>query len=200
MIYYYDELLLKYKNYKNPKDKIQREINEGKYFRLKKGLYEDNIKVDGYLLAGLIEAYSYLSFEYALSKYGLIPERTYVYTSATTLTKHNKKVENVFGLYTYTDIPLSVWDKEVKIITEGDYTYMISTPEKALCDLLYKKEPVYSIKQLKELMFEDLRIDEDEFYCLDKEKIIKLCDHYGKRNLKILKKMLIGEINNEQNT
>ena len=39
MIYNYNELLLKYSNYKNPKDKIKREVDKGKYFRLKKELY-----------------------------------------------------------------------------------------------------------------------------------------------------------------
>ena len=70
---------------------------------------------------------------------------------------------------------------------------MIATPEKALCDLLYKKEPVYSIKQLKVLLFDNLRIDESLFDSLDKESIISICDDYKKRNLRILKTMLLGE-------
>lgn len=193
MIYKYDELLIKYSNYKNPKDKIQREINEGKYFRLKKELYEDNINVDGYLLANSIESPSYLSFEYVLSRYGLIPEKVNVYTCATTLKKHNKFVGNIFGKFYYTDVPKSVWNIGIKIIKENDYTYMIATPEKALCDLLYKKEPVYSVKQLKELLFNNLRIDEDEFNKLNKKDMISICDYYKKRNLNYLKQMLRGE-------
>ena len=74
---------------------------------------------------------------------------------------------------------------------------MIATPEKALCDLLYKKEPVYSIKQLKVLLFDNLRIDESLFDSLDKESIISICDDYKKRNLRILKTMLLGENKNE---
>lgn len=197
MIIKYDELLMKYKNYKNPKDKIKREIDEGKYYRLKNGLYEDNINIDGYLLAGSIEAPSYLSFEYVLSRYGLIPERVKVYTSATTLKKHNKLVKNIFGEYYYTDVPVTVWSLGINIITENEYTFMIATPEKALCDLLYKKEPVYSIKQLKKLLFENLRIDETQFYALNKEDIISICDSYKKKNLNFLKKMLIGGVDDE---
>ena len=89
------ELMEKYRNYKNPKAKIKREIDDGKYFKLIRGVYEDNLNVEGYLLANIIESPSYLSFEYALSKYGLIPERVLHYTSATTLKKHNKIVNNV---------------------------------------------------------------------------------------------------------
>lgn len=193
MIYKYSELLLKYSKYKNPKDKIKREIDSGQYFRLKKELYEDNIKIEGYLLACYIESPSYLSFEYALSKYGLIPEKVNVYTCATTLKKHNKLFENIFGKFYYTDVPKVVWNIGIKIIKEHEYTYMIATPEKALCDLLYKKEPVYSVKQLKELLFNDLRIDEDEFNKLNKDDIISICDEYKKKNLKYLKKMIKGE-------
>ena len=193
MIYNYNELLLKYSNYKNPKDKIKRELDKGKYFRLKKELYEDNIKVDGYLLANYIESPSYLSFEYALAKYGLIPEKVNVYTCATVLKKHNKLVENIFGKFYYTDVPKSVWNIGIKVFKEYEYTYVIATPEKALCDLLYKKEPVYSIKQLKELLFNDLRIDENEFEKLNKKDIISICDYYKKKNLNFLKKMLKEE-------
>lgn len=197
MIYNYEELVMKYKKYKNPKDKIKREVDEGKYYRLKKGLYEDNYNIDGYLLAGLIEAPSYLSFEYVLSKYGLLPERANVYTSATTLKKHNKLIKNIFGEFFYTDVPLEAWNKDIEIMIENGYSYMIATPEKALCDLLYKKEPIYSVKQLKYLLFEDLRVDETIFYSLNKEKIISICDSYKKKNLLFLKKMLKGDKINE---
>lgn len=192
MIYNYNELMLKYKKYKNPKDKLSREIKDGKYYRLKKELYEDNINVESYLLAGYIISPSYLSFEYVLSKYGLIPERVNVYTSATTLKKHNKLIKNIFGNFLYTDVPMTIWNKGIKINEEGGYTYMIATPEKALCDLLYKKEPVYSIKQLRILLFENLRINEELFNKLNKKDIISICDEYKKRNLKYLKLMLMG--------
>ena len=39
--------------------------------------------------------------------------------------------------------------------------YAIASPEKALCDMLYVQTPVYSQKALRELLFADLRIDED---------------------------------------
>ncbi len=187
------ELLEKYKNYSNPKDKIKREIDSGKFYKVNRGIYEDNINVEGYLLANVIESPSYLSFEYALSKYGLILEQVKVYTSATTLKRHNKYISNIFGNYYYTDIPVDVWNMGIIIKEENNYTYMIATPEKALCDLLYKKPQVTSVKQLKELLFDDLRIDEEDFSKLNKEAIISICDYYKRKNLKILKKMLLGD-------
>lgn len=199
MIISIDELYLKYKNYKNPKDKIYREINDNQtYIKVCRGIYETNKNVERHLLAPIIESDSYLSFEYALAYYGLIPERVYVYTSATTLKRHNRKVKNYFGTYTYTDVPLDVWRFGIERIEDGDYVYLIACKEKALCDTLYKKPAVDSLIELKELLFEDMRIDVDEFYELNFEDIISICDLYKKKNLKLLKKMLEKEIKNDK--
>ena len=68
----------------------------------------------------------------------------------------------------------------------------MASPEKALCDTLYKKAPVSSMKELKALLFEDLRIDENEFYKLKKEDLLYLCPLYRKKNLNFLKKYVEG--------
>ena len=49
----------------------------------------------------------------------------------------------------------------------NNISYKIASKEKAICDLLYSKYPVRSISDLKTLLFEDLRIDEDEFQTLN---------------------------------
>ena len=180
-------------------DKIYREINDNQtYIKVCRGIYETNKNVERHLLAPIIESDSYLSFEYALAYYGLIPERVYVYTSATTLKRHNRKVKNYFGTYTYTDVPLDVWRFGIERIEDGDYVYLIACKEKALCDTLYKKPAVDSVIELKQLLFEDMRIDVDEFYELNFEDIISICDLYKKKNLKLLKKMLEKEIKNDK--
>lgn len=191
MIYRYNELIEKYKNYKNVKDKIKREVADGKYYKIIRGLYIDDLNINGYLVANFIEQPSYLSFEYALSKHGLIPEKVVTYTSATTLTKHNKFYKTILGDFSFTDVPVEVWSLSVKLYTENNYTYLLATPEKALCDLLYKTTPVSNVAQLKDLIFNDFRIDEQKFYKLNRNDIILLCDYYKRRNLNLLSKMLI---------
>lgn len=69
--------------YGNPKTKLGRMVNEGIYTPIIRGLYETDAKTSGYLLAGSIYGPSYLSFEFALSYYSMIPEAVHVYTSAT---------------------------------------------------------------------------------------------------------------------
>lgn len=70
-------------NYANKNNKISRDIKSKKLFRIIRGLYETNKNTPAYLLAGSIYGPSYISFEYALSYYGLIPERVTTVTCAT---------------------------------------------------------------------------------------------------------------------
>ncbi|MCQ2749052.1 MAG: hypothetical protein MJ246_03440 [Clostridia bacterium] len=63
------------KNYKNVDTKISREISKGNLIKLKNGLYETDPNTSGMYLASAIYGPSYISFEYALYYYDLIPER-----------------------------------------------------------------------------------------------------------------------------
>ena len=184
------ELLIRYQNYRSPKMKIKREVEKGTYVRLTQGLYETDPGTEGFLLASYLVSPSYLSFEYVLSRKGLIPERVTVYTCATTLKNHTKEYANAFGRYSFRDVPVGVFAFGVKPYVENDYHYLMASPEKALCDLLYVKPPVSSIQALKELLFADLRVDEMEFQKLDKEDLIFLSNHYSKKNLTYLRQYL----------
>lgn len=69
----------------------------------------------------------------------------------------------------------------------------MASKEKALCDKLYTLSPIKTIKDLKILLFEDLRIDEDMFYRLNKEDILKLALLYHSTNLNLLAKIIKGK-------
>ncbi len=178
------ELMNKYGDYKVPKMKIKREIEKGNYFLIKKGLYETEKDVPGYLLSQYIKSPSYLSFEYALSIYGLIPEFAVEFTNATTGQKHITKYTNQFGRYSYRDVPSSVFYLETKWIQESGYSYLIATKEKAICDYLYILSPIHSKKKIQSLLFDSLRIDIDEFLSLDFDKLIELSKKYKTVNHK----------------
>lgn len=70
------------------------------YEMLKKNLYETGSTVSGYLEAAAICTPSYLSFDYALSCHGLIPEGAKIYTSAT-CRKRKKKPSGTGSAYIY---------------------------------------------------------------------------------------------------
>jgi hypothetical protein len=187
------DLKEKYKNYTDVNGKTKRDIDKGILFPLVRGIYETNSNTDGFLLASYIYGPSYLSFEYALSFHSIIPERVVVYTNATFNKRKSKSYQNHFGLFTYRDIPKDAFPFMVKVYEEDSYAYFIASPEKALCDLLYIKKPVLSIRELKMLLFEDLRISKDMFDQLNFEDILFLSSKYMSNNIKYLKKYIEGE-------
>lgn len=170
--------------------KIKRMRENKEIIKLTKSLYETNPHTPGYLVANAIYSPSYLSFDYALSYYGLIPEAVYTYTSATYNKKKKKQYNNPLGTFLYRDVPGNVYPYGINIIHEGEYSYAIATPEKALCDKLYTLSPVKNKKQMIDLLFNDLRIDLDEFKKLNFEDLMTLCELYKSTNMKILKKVI----------
>lgn len=192
MVFTTKELMIKYKNYRSPKMKIKSEIEKGNYFKINRGLYETNKNVEPFLLAAYIKSPSYLSFEYALSYYGIIPETVYTYTSATCLEKHTYKYENVFGRYSYHDVPKEAFAKDVMHIEKDGYAYNIASKEKSLCDLLAIRPPLNTKQGLFSYLFDSLRIDEDMFQQMDYDKLIALSKLYKRKNLDLLIK-LVGD-------
>ena len=75
-------------------------------------------------------------------------------------------------------------------MVENGYSYRLATPEKALCDELYKLSPCENRVELEQLLFEDLRIDRIEFEKLRADEILQIGDRYHSNNLKYLMKYL----------
>ena len=186
-----------YSEYVNPLDKIKRDSDRGILIRLTRGLYETDRNVSPYLLAAPILSPSYLSFDWALSYYGLIPEKVVAITSASLRLRKNKTFINDFGRYEYSDIPSDAFPDGVTYLEEGEYMVKIATKEKAICDSLYKWRVVRSIKDLKELLFEDKRIDEDEFASCDFKLMLRLASLYKRTNLDLLIKLIRKEYDHE---
>ena len=191
MILTFNQLKEQYSHLSDPKGRIARDIKKGALYPLIKGIYETDANISGAKLAQFIYGPSYLSFEYALYHYGLIPEVVYnTFTCATFNKKKIKTYTNHFGTFIYRDIPCEVFNLGVMVFTEEGYSYQIATPEKALCDKLYEVAPTRSIKGLQELLFNDLRIDEDEFNKLNKQDILKIAPLYHSTNLNLLAKIV----------
>lgn len=188
-----NELIIQYVDYSDPLGKIHREAKNGNLIPIIKGLYETDGNTPGHYLAGSIYGPSYLSFEYALAYHGLIPERVHTFTNATYNKSKTKKYSNGFGLYTYRDIPKKAFPFEVVSYIENGYSFVIASPEKALCDRLYIAPPQTSMKRVKTLIFEDLRIEEEDFDNLDFNKILFLSELYHSTNIKLLKKIIMKE-------
>lgn len=179
-------------NYSNKDTKLTREVNKGNLIKIVNGLYETDPNTPAYLLASSIYGPSYISFEYALSYYGLIPERVNVVTCATLNKKKKKKYNTYFGTFTYRDIPSLAYPEQVILRNEGNYSYQIATKEKALCDKLYTLKPLKNYTNLENMLFNDLRIDKEEFSKLNAEAIENLSKLYHATNVSLLAKYMKG--------
>lgn len=191
MIISVENLKKNYSHYSDIYGRIKRDVDSGKLFSLTKGVYESNPLAEPIYLVGYIYGPSYLSFDTALSFYSLIPESTLNnYTCATCGKKKNKTYQNHFGTYLYRDIPQRVFSLGVNSFINNGYSYQIATKEKALCDKLYIIPPCHSIKELLYVLFNDLRIDENEFEHLNWNDIGFLAPLYHNSTLNYLVKFL----------
>lgn len=162
---YYDTLYLisNLSDYASPKMKLTSLVKSGEYTRIRRGLYIKGNDYNLKTLANVIYGPSYISFEYALSYYGMIPERVETVTSAV----YNKNKDKVFdtpaGRFTYRYINPGIYFYGIDRQEENGEPYLIASKEKALCDILYKIKNSGTNTNIEHLLFEDLRIKEDEF-------------------------------------
>lgn len=185
----------------NVNAKISYMTKQGVLIRLKKGLYTfgglyQDGSVDNIAIANRLYTPSYVSFDYALSYYGLIPERVYELTSATL---HTKKVfETSLGRFSYRPIPLEVYALGVDwLYDERNGGKFIATPEKALCDKIRADRGIGRLKQekMREYLLYDLRIDYEALLKLNIELIAEIANRYKSYNLKSLSSLIRKEKN-----
>ena len=193
MIITFQQLKESYSNLTDVKGKIARDIKKGKLFPLVKGIYETNSNAQGARLAQYIYGPSYLSFDYVLFVQSLIPETVYnTFTCATFNKKKRKTYTNKFGTFIYRDVPSAVYNLGVIAYQEEGYSFSMATAEKELCDKLYILPPVKTIKDLKQMLFEDLRIDKDKFNQLNMQDILDIAPLYHSTNLNLFSKYIKG--------
>lgn len=174
--------------YSNKDTKIARMVKNGELIRLNRGIFETDRSAPQIALGPVIYGPSYVSFETALAYYGLIPEYVPNCTCATFKKNKKKVITNNFGNFIYKDVPAEVFPYGITYCKEGDYTWAIATPEKAICDMLNDHAPIQ--KDIRGFLFDGMRIDEDEFEALDKGTMLALASLYKARNLRLLEDML----------
>lgn len=171
--------------YTSPRHKIANIEKAGQLVRLKKGLYVVSPAISGKLLsteliANHIYGPSYVSMESALRYWGLIPESVYTVKSMTT--KRSRRFDNSIALFDYTYCNEMYFPIGVRQEEKDGYTFMIASPEKALCDLITATPNVRPrfIKSMQLFLEEDLRLDIDAFLAMDTD-IFRACAAVGKK-------------------
>jgi predicted transcriptional regulator of viral defense system len=114
---------------------VWRYKKKGYIFELKKGLYALKTNPPNtYQIANRLYQPSYISFDAALSYYGIIPETIYTITSATTRVTREFVVEGI--CYSYHHLKKSVFTG-YKLVPYLGVGVNMAEPEKALADYLY---------------------------------------------------------------
>jgi predicted transcriptional regulator of viral defense system len=187
-------LMDKLKNYASPQTKITRLLKSGKLVQIRRGLFTDDINMSRCVMAPVLYGPSYISFQYALSFYGLIPERVEAITSAAYNKNKNKFYRTAFGNFYYYYLPNAVYPFGININEDDGASYLIATAEKALCDTLYKVAPVKSVRSMSALLHEDIRIEKSDLANLDSEFIKWISPMYKRTTLTTLAKWFDKEI------
>lgn len=178
----------------NPRAKIARLVRQGELLRLKRGLYVRAQFADDTVIrcraANRMYGPSYVSFAWALRWYGLIPEHAAHITSATLGKGRKKRYDTPTGSFFYQDVPATAYPHGITLMGDAPDRFLMACPEKALCDELYRIAGIRSIQGIEALIFEDLRLDLDEFRQLDRKVLRDLSAYYHTSTLKAFGKFL----------
>lgn len=179
----YNFVLNALSDYRNPRVKINDLLKKGVIIRVKKGLYVfgPSLAQEPYskeTLANLIYGPSYISLEYALSFYSLIPERVEQVTSVTN--KRKKMFYTPIGNFSYRYIHPALYSYGVTLCSlDARHSVMIAKKEKALADMLYFEDKMKSESQMEKYLFENLRFEEKGIAAFSLRDTKKLASLYG---------------------
>jgi predicted transcriptional regulator of viral defense system len=129
---------------------------EGRLIALRRGMYTlpgAVVRPTPALVANEIYRPSYLSLEWALSYYGLIPEAVFSCTSVTP--RGGRKFSNPLGEFYYRHIKPTVYWGFVQR-TMGGFTIRIAEPEKALLDYWHLNSGVWTPERLEAMRLQQM--------------------------------------------
>jgi len=191
-IFDYQTLTDALKELSSPRDRITALLRKGTIIRIKKGLYvfggqHQRHPYSKELLANLVYGPSYVSLDYALAYYGIIPERAEALTSVTL--GRSRKFRTPVGLYIYRQIPARAYQAGMLRVEGNDgQAFLIASPEKALADKIVsvRGAPIASSAEMRRFVIDDLRIDIGAIRSLSAERIGEFAGRYRSRKLRCL--------------
>jgi len=120
------------------------------------------------LIANQLYGPSYVSLDYALSHYGLIPEAVYQITSVTT--RRSKTYDTPLGRFSYERLALCVYPLGIiSTRNEAGHYYLMASKEKVPRDKLIRTSnlPITSPASLLSYLNQDLRLDTNQLADFD---------------------------------
>jgi hypothetical protein len=166
-------------DYQSPNDKISELLKSKELISVRRGLYITGPAVDlptpePFLIANHLRGPSYVSLESALSYWNMIPERAYEISSVSI--KTSKLYKTPVGRFSFQQLKIPYYSYGIKSIEYSPkQTMLVASAEKALCDKVVLTPGIFlrSIKQTREFLMEDLRMDSEVLSTLD-TKVMEL--------------------------
>ncbi len=162
-IFDYAQLTEALSGYGNVSSKIGCLLASGEVIRLKKGFYTfpeylRRAPLNPCSVANMLYGPSYVSCDYALSYYGMIPEKVELVTSMTT--GRPREFSTPVGRFAYFQHNAADYSIGMECIDSASGGYLIAGREKAIYDkaLIDKR---FDGSGIREYLFEDLRLEED---------------------------------------
>lgn len=175
----YTYLIDRLKEYAYPRDKITQLLRKGEIIRVRKGLYitpENNNSYLKEILAGMIYGPSYISLEYALAYYQMIPEQVQTITSVTT--QKPKLYQTPVGTFRYQHIRMDLFHLGLDYATLAEKGFLLASREKVLCDLVYFRFRNLKAHNVAAFLLEDMRIDLNELKTLNTKNLSEWINIY----------------------
>lgn len=156
--------------YGNVRGKIGRLLANREIIRIKKGFYTFpeyllRAPLNPCVVANMLYGPSYVSGDYALSHYGLIPERVEVITSMTN--GRSRTFTTPVGTYQYFQRTSQDYSIGILCRENSESSFLIADPAKAIYDKVLT-DLRFTGDDVEEYLLEDLRFDEDGLNILDK--------------------------------
>lgn len=132
------------KNHQALRNQLSRWQKQGLVVKLRRGIYllnesDRKIQTSRAFVANQLYRPSYVSLEYALGFYGLIPEQVIDMTSVTT--RKTACFRNELGNFSYQHLSPGCFRGFRAATDEAGVKYFLAEPEKAVVDFLYFKLP-----------------------------------------------------------
>jgi predicted transcriptional regulator of viral defense system len=164
---------------------LDRWVKSGRLLQLRRGVYSVAPPYQAedphpFLIANHLRKPSYVSLQSALSHYGMIPESVPVTTSVTT--GRPEELQTPLGGFVFRHLKKTAFFGYTQIEISGGQSVFLSSPEKALLDLLYLTPGSDSPEYLEGLRFEPLdlfkwdvlRIHAERFHSLKLKRAVKV--------------------------
>jgi predicted transcriptional regulator of viral defense system len=139
---------------------LYRWTKEGKLLSLRRGMYAFSEPYQRHLvnpaaLSNHLYKPSYLSTYWALSYYGMIPEKVPVFTAVST--RVTRKFSNSFGLFRYSNIKTSLFFGYRAVVMD-EQKVLLADPEKALLDLWHLEQGEWHQDRVIAMRYQNLEL------------------------------------------